>query len=113
MVRKTLLKQKQEEKADIHIAKHPHWISFLGQGFLINALNPGVILFWAGAVGTAIATLERRHLVLVFIITTLFTIIATDFIKISLAEKLKSILHGKILFRLHMFTGILLMLIGA
>ena len=46
------------------------------------------------------------------IVVTLATIFATDMVKVSIATKLKHILQGKLLHRLHMVTGTLLILIG-
>lgn len=106
------LRHEQEKHKELHLRKHPHRSNFLGQGFVTNSLNPSVVLFWATAVSSSVATLPRRWLIPVLIITTLVTFFTTDLIKVSLAEKLKNIITQRTLYHLHLVTWGLLIALG-
>lgn len=59
------------------------WLS----GFLINTLNPGVLITWLGAV-TVIANKDGYYRFILFT-TALIIILGIDFAKVFLAEKIK------------------------
>lgn len=88
------------------------WID-TGKGFMMNMLNPFVLLFWMGVAGTLAA---KEHFsntnTILFFIATLGTIFSTDLLKAWLATRLKKIISPKLLLWLNRLSGIGIILYG-
>lgn len=88
------------------------WID-TGKGFMMNMLNPFVLLFWMGVAGTLAA---KEHFsntnTILFFIATLGTIFSTDLLKAWLATRLKRIISPKLLLWLNRLSGIGIILYG-
>jgi threonine/homoserine/homoserine lactone efflux protein len=84
-----------------------------GKGFMMNMLNPFVLLFWLGVAGTLTA---KDHytpaLTFVFFTATLSTILGTDLLKAWLATRLKKIITPALLLWLNRISGLGLVLFG-
>lgn len=102
----------REKQWALHLRAHPHRFHFFWQGFVINAINPSVVIFWAWAVSAAAGTLWNKFDVFVMILTTLITFFSTDLLKIFLAEKLKKLAGKKTLFTIHLVTWVVLIIVG-
>jgi threonine/homoserine/homoserine lactone efflux protein len=84
-----------------------------GKGFMMNILNPFVLLFWLGVSGT-VATKEHASLSysLFFFGSALVTILTTDLLKAWLASSLKNIIRPNFLLWLNRISGAGLIIYG-
>lgn len=117
--KRKLTEEKLEELVEVKEDK-PFWLVFLGKGFALNILNPGVWVFWFTVVATisgnlynpqADPTMNRMAIVLFFSIL-LATTLVMEYLKAWGAAKLKVFFNPKRLTIMNRITGILLMLFG-
>lgn len=80
-------------------------------GFLINTLNPGVIIFWLINATTLAATHSYSERTIIFSICLIVNIIA-DLIKIMMAEKIREKLTPRHIVLINKITGSILVLFG-
>lgn len=87
---------------------------YLIKGFVINAMNPMVAVFWIGTV--SLATIDFGYTspiqFVVFFGFVLGTVLSTDIAKAFLSEKLRQIINYRSLMILHVIMGIALILFG-
>lgn len=111
----------------INIAKKPHipgadlelpddsktlWID-TGKGFMMNALNPFVLIFWLGVSSSLTAKQQLSSTYsIVFFGSALITIFATDLLKAFLAIRLKKLIKPSFLLWLNRLSGLGLMTYG-
>ena len=83
------------------------------KGFMMNFLNPFVLLFWMGVAG-GISAREQwaQPEVIVFYSVVLTTVLGTDLLKAWLALKLKAVLKPSVLMRVNKISGIGLIIFG-
>jgi threonine/homoserine/homoserine lactone efflux protein len=79
-------------------------------GFLVNTLNPGVIVTWLGAV-TIIASKPAIYRAVLFGVA-LFIILGIDFLKVFLAGRLKTMLTPKRIGYIQKFSAVCIFFIG-
>ena len=87
------------------------YLKTFASGFLMNTLNPGVIIFWMGSV-TLISSknVELTHRFLLFGVC-LGLVLSVDFMKVFLAEKIRHKLTlRKVIYINRISSGIILML---
>lgn len=108
----TTLRRRQDDPAEVQLKTHPHRSNFLGQGFITNTLNPGVIFLWIGIVGTSVPHFRHFSTTIVFFLAIFITTFGTDLLKIVLAGSIKHLLNKKNLFILHLITGGVLIMLG-
>jgi threonine/homoserine/homoserine lactone efflux protein len=85
----------------------------LVKGFAINTLNPGVLVFWFGAMIVAATTLNLHGLQIVYYFAcTIFTLVTLDLVKILFSHKLRKVVTDKVMTRLFRVTGVILMGLG-
>lgn len=95
------------------LIKVPKPFTFVAKGFFLNFANPFIWVFWIGVVGVVSSTYsERFELMVIFLIGTLGTILATDVIKSFVANKIKRILKPHFMIWLNRFVGISLIVFG-
>jgi threonine/homoserine/homoserine lactone efflux protein len=88
-------------------------IILLVKGFLINTLNPGVLVFWFGAMIVAVTGLDLNGVqVIYYFACTIFTLITFDLLKIMFSHKLRKVVTELVMTRLFRITGIILMSLG-
>jgi threonine/homoserine/homoserine lactone efflux protein len=82
-------------------------------GFFINLLNPSVIIFWLGTMALTISqfNLTGREMT-VYFGSALVTVAITDMLKAYFAYKLSIVLNAKILRRIYIVTGLLMIGLG-
>jgi threonine/homoserine/homoserine lactone efflux protein len=86
---------------------------FFIKGFIVNTLNPAVILFWIATLSVANSHYKNQpSLTLVFFTGVLFTTFSTDMIKALLAYKLRRFLDDKTISILNKSVGILIIISG-
>lgn len=86
---------------------------YLVKGFLLNSINPSVLLFWI-VVASTIPVREgySGSQVLIFYAATLSTILSTDFIKAYSASRLRNIVTSKFLVWMNRIAGSALIIYG-
>lgn len=85
----------------------------LVKGFLINTFNPGVLVFWFGAMIVAVTTLDLNGVQVVYYFAcTVITLITFDLLKILFSHKLRKIVTETLMTRLFRITGVILMALG-
>lgn len=80
-------------------------------GFLINTLNPGVIIFWLINATTLAATHNYSERTIIFSLCLLVNIVA-DLIKIMMAEKIREKLTPRHIVLINKISGSILVLFG-
>lgn len=80
-------------------------------GFLINTLNPGVIIFWLINATTFAATNTLSERTIIFSLCLIVNIIA-DLIKIMMAEKIREKLTPRHIVLINKISGSILVLFG-
>lgn len=88
------------------------WINLV-KGFMMNLLNPFVLIFWFGVSGAAgYSRGDSAASVTIFYSATLATIFLTDLIKAWLARRLRDLLRPPVLLWLNRISGMALILFG-
>ncbi len=82
------------------------WLS----GFLVNTLNPGVLITWLGAV-TITASKDGFYRLILFG-TALVIILGIDFSKVFLANRIKKLLTARKIIYVQRFSSVCILLIG-
>jgi threonine/homoserine/homoserine lactone efflux protein len=84
------------------------------KGFMMNGLNPAVILFWVALVG-AITTRYpgALHLASTVLICLVITVFSIDVLKAYGANKIRAWLNVQVLLRINQGIGIIMMLAGS
>ncbi|MCE2846447.1 MAG: LysE family transporter [Sphingobacteriales bacterium] len=82
------------------------------KGFMLNVLNPFVLIFWIGVAATVTGREYSTAETVQFYGATLVTVFATDLSKAALARKLEHLMTPVRYRRLHQISGIGLMLFG-
>lgn len=80
-------------------------------GFLINTLNPGVIIFWLINATTLAATHNYSERTIIFSLCLIVNIVA-DLIKIMMAEKIREKLTPRHIVLINKISGSILVLFG-
>lgn len=86
------------------------YFKIFASGFLMNTLNPGVIITWITAVA-AISTMTAAYR-LVFFITCLGIILGFDFLKVLLAQRIRRRLTPRNIIYLNRISALCLVGIG-
>lgn len=83
------------------------------KGFLLNSINPSVLLFWMVVAGTIPVKEQYSHTeTITFYACTLITILSTDFLKAWSATRLRNIVTAKFLVWMNRIAGSLLIIYG-
>jgi len=83
------------------------------KGFAINTLNPGIFVFWFGAMIVAVTNLDLHGIQLLYYFAgTVMTMMAVDLLKILFSHKLRKMITETVMVRIFRFTGIILMALG-
>jgi threonine/homoserine/homoserine lactone efflux protein len=83
------------------------------KGFLVNVLNPSVLLIWFGATTVAFSAYSgSKSMVGLYFLSTLITYFGIDIAKIYLALKLKRFLNPRILQVINRISGVLIVAFG-
>lgn len=108
--RKTNLEEANENNMDL---KSPHPLIYIGKGFLLNAANPFVWLFWISIVMgiTARFGAQKSNLFL-FFTGTLTVVFITDIIKTFAASRFKKFVTYKFLILINKLAGFSLIAFG-
>lgn len=95
------------------IFKKRTMLALIFKGIGLNAINPGVLIYWIAACTTATNELKYDGSNLIYYFTaTLATMFSIDLLKIHFAAKLKNKMTPKILERMSMIVGIIFIIFG-
>jgi threonine/homoserine/homoserine lactone efflux protein len=100
--------QQDENKISVTTSTH---IKIALSGFLINSLNPTLILFWLTTV-TTLATAYSAHLRLVIFVVAILLNLGADILKVILAGKIRSKLNEKNILLVNRISGSILLAFG-
>ena len=105
-------KKKEEQEKGIDIkAVNVSW--YIIKGFFFNMLNPSVIFLWILWVGAVSSNKEYTHIhIISFFATTLSVVFFTDILKAYFANKISQRLSHKILRRVSLLLGTILLITG-
>ncbi len=93
-----------ETKSEIN-STHP--LLYIGKGFLLNAVNPFVWIFWISIIVGITARYNADYVkLIIFFSGTLSIVLLTDIIKTFAASKLKAIVTDKFLILINKIAGI-------
>lgn len=109
-----MLKKPHVRAVDLELpASNLHPTVDLAKGFMMNVLNPFVLLFWLGVAGgiTARAVWSAMQ-ILVFYTAALITVLGTDLLKAWLAVRLKKLLRPGVLHTINRLSGVGLFIFG-
>ena len=82
-------------------------------GFFINLLNPSVIVFWLGSMAVAMTQFRLKgNQVLVYFAVTLGVVALFDVAKAYFAYRISSLMSPRIIRRVYLFSGILMIALG-
>ncbi len=100
----------KEDENKILITARTH-AKLVASGFLINSLNPAVILFWL-TTATAIAASHTPQQRIIIFSTCLFINISADLLKVILAGKIRNSLNEKNIRLINKISGLILIGFG-
>lgn len=100
----------KEDENKIVITARTH-AKLIASGFLINSLNPAVILFWL-TTATAIAASHTPQQRIIIFSTCLFINISADLLKVVLAGKIRKSLNEKNIRLINKISGLILLGFG-
>jgi threonine/homoserine/homoserine lactone efflux protein len=103
-------KLRSEQEAAIKITSGTHARLALS-GFLINTLNPSVIIFWLTTATTLAISNTKDERIIIFS-TCLILNMSADALKVILAGKLRDKLTDKIISLINKLSGLLFMIFG-
>jgi len=96
---------------NVNIVNRNYFKTFMN-GFLLNILNIGVIVFWFFIVGTVVIQYPRQEDALLYMAIVLGTFFSIDLLKIFLAHKVKESFTLRRIFYLKKTIGFILMIFG-
>ena len=93
--------------------KAPNLVLMALKGFLLNILNPIVILMWVTWLGfvSSKKNFTGRH-VLIFFATTLLFVVSTDILKVLTADRIKRFIKPQFLVWINRAVGAVILVIG-
>ncbi|MCT4579927.1 MAG: LysE family translocator [Flavobacteriales bacterium] len=98
---------------DTIIFRKRTYLTYILKGIGLNAINPGVLVYWIAACTTATEELHiPEHLLVYYFVATLGTMFGIDVLKIYYASKLKNKLTAKALHRISVVVGCVLIGFG-
>lgn len=86
---------------------------YVSKGFLLNSVNPSVVLFWIGMASVASSQIKNNHAeAYVFLFGIIAALFSTDLLKLHFARRLKNHLNSRVLDWVNRVVGIALVLFG-
>ena len=104
-----LLKKAIEPKLEIEKIRHS---GYLLKGFLMNTLNPFVILYWIGIISYLSISDKETNSQFGFFAATLLTILSSDVLKSYIASKLRHVISSRVIKWLNRIAGVALIIFG-
>ncbi len=97
----------------VKIVTGKHLLMDVAKGFLLNMVNPSVIVYWLGVMIVAVDNYGRSSSdIFVFFTALLLTFFSIDVLKIIGAAQLKRFLSPKVIDRINLFSGFGFIILG-
>lgn len=93
------------------VVSHNYFKTFVN-GFLMNMLNIGIVVFWFVIVGWVTITYPEDYEFLLFMGIALATFFGIDLSKIFLAKKFQERMSDKLVYKIRRYIGIALLIFG-
>lgn len=85
----------------------------LVKGFAINTLNPGVIIFWFGAMVIAVTSLDLHGIqIIYYFAATMATLCTFDLLKMLFSHRLRRVINDRLMSVIFRITGVILISLG-
>jgi threonine/homoserine/homoserine lactone efflux protein len=110
----TFLRKPVLKENVLHLPEYngQHWKGF-GKGFVLNFLNPFVLIFWLGVAGSLAGGQKHTNsFAVVFFVAALSTVFITDLLKAWGAARLKKLIRPVYLLWLNRISGAGLVIFG-
>ncbi len=110
----TILKKPHIKSSELDLAENGSsaWVEML-KGFLMNFLNPFVLIFWLGVSGSVSSGKSFTYMhTVIFFVAVLSTVFFTDILKAWTASKLRAFLKPSLLIWVNRVSGTGLFLFG-
>lgn len=102
-----------KEYDDRQNEREPHFVEYIGKGFLLNILNPFVWIFWLGIVVGLTARFKADTTSLItFFGTALSIVFISDVFKTFAASRFRELINRKFLILINKIAGIGLVAFG-
>ncbi len=109
-----LIKSRKAHVVTVQTVNENRSFKYFLKGFVINGVSPMVLIFWVATL--SMATVEMGYSdgweLLLFFLTLLLTVLATDVIKAYLAGKLRSLITHRFLIIMNVAVGVFLIIFG-
>lgn len=99
---------KKSENGEPIVYKQKNYLSLFVKGFLVNFVNPFVLLVWIGFVNYSMKFTNGG----IFIVGILFGILTTDVLKVFASKRIKQFLSPTKLKMVYRIIGVVLILFG-
>ena len=101
-------------KAKINTANNTDYIVLAIKGFMLNSVNPFILLYWFGIIAQGNEAIDKGHpnQLIIFISIVLATYFGMDTLKIIGAKKLRPLVTENILLALNRLIGIVFTAFG-
>ena len=110
---KTFQKRKKDQKGKIKIIETPRFISLASKGFLLNIINVAILFFWTGVLFVIGPKFEMNPIkTWVFFLTTISTYVVVNLIKYYFANKLKTKLTDRALYKIKQILNVFIFVFG-
>ena len=110
---KTFQKRKKHQKGKVRIIETPRFISLASKGFLLNIINVAILFFWTGVLFVIGPKFEMNPTkIWIFFITTVSTYTVVNLTKYYFANKLKSKLTDRTLYKIKQTLNVFIFIFG-
>jgi len=110
ILKKTVI---QNVDGEIIEFKKPTYGASTLKGYIMNLLNPFVLLIWIGAVTVSSSNLNNdKWNIFIFFVATLATVLGTDILKAIAAHKIRGYLNINVIHKVNILAGIILIISG-
>ncbi len=95
---------------EVELSNDVNYIKYLFKGFILNGLNPFIIIFWATWISTVAVNFDYKFFEQVqFFVGMLASILSLDLIKAFIANKLKHMITVKFVRRMNRVVAIVML----
>ena len=109
----TFQKRKKHQKGKVKLIQTPRFISLASKGFLLNIINFAILFFWTGVLFVIGSKLEMNPIkIWIFFLTTISTYVVVNLIKYYFANKLKSKLTDRALYKIKQILNVFIFVFG-
>lgn len=88
-------------------------IKYVAKGFILNGLNPFIVIFWVGIIGVVAVKYDYTfNQQVFFFMGALTTILITDILKALIAHRFRSVITPRSILILNRSIGVILIIFG-